>query len=86
MTDFIPVSREHFYAVIGPLEGFSFRSERMEGFAMLNGHRVIGRYTPGYLCRDEQGRYTETKKYFLTREYAEKIKSLPSDSGAKVIP
>lgn len=74
MTEFVQVTKDQFYEVINPLEHFSFRSERKETLALIDGHKVIGKCNPGYSNRDEHGRYTEEKRFFLTLEYAARIK------------
>lgn len=64
MTRWKEVTKEAFYAVMGPRD-VQLRSEKMETLWKLPSGQIIGRSTPGYLCRDAEGRYTERKSYHL---------------------
>lgn len=69
MTEFIEVSKKYFYSVINPMEDIRYRPERMEGIWETVSRKLVGRSTPGYLRRDEEGRYCEVDRYFLKPEY-----------------
>jgi hypothetical protein len=58
------VTMEQFYAVINP-QDVRLLSNKMETFWETPSRHVIGRSTPGYMCCDADGKYTDRKEYFL---------------------
>lgn len=68
MTEFVLVSKKHFYSVVNPMD-VRCRPQKMETIWEGPGRTIIGRSTPGYLCRDEAGRYVEVKTYFLRPQF-----------------
>jgi hypothetical protein len=60
----IQVSKEKFFAVVGPLD-IHPRPEREVVIWETPRREVVGRSTPGYLCRGP-------KEYFLAERWAER--------------
>lgn len=58
------VTKEEFYAKVGPMD-VTCRPERDETLWETRNRTVIGRSTPGYMCRDADGIYTPKTEYFL---------------------
>ena len=58
------VTKEQFFAVMNP-QDVRLRSERDATFWETPSRRVIGRSTPGYMCRDSEDNYTDRKEWFL---------------------
>lgn len=59
------VTKQEFFAVIGPQDVIT-RAEKNETIWETRGRAIVGKTTPGYLCRDAAGNYTDQKEYFLT--------------------
>ena len=60
----VEVSKDVFFKAVGSLDVHP-RPERMHCSWEISGRRVIGKTTPGYLCRDEAGNYTAQSRFFL---------------------
>lgn len=58
------VTKNDFYAAIGPQDVIA-RPGRDECIWETRGRQIVGRSTPGYMCRDAEGNYTDHKEYFL---------------------
>lgn len=58
------VTKQEFYAVVGPQDVIA-RAEKNESIFETRHRVIIGKITPGYLCRDAAGNYTDQKEYFL---------------------
>lgn len=66
----IEVTKEKFFAVVGPKDVHPRALPDSSSWETKH-QEVIGRTTPGYLCRDEHGQYTSKSRYFLADRYAQ---------------
>jgi hypothetical protein len=58
------VTKDQFFAIVNPMD-VVLRSERDATFWETRSRQIVGKSTPGYSCRDTEGRYTEQKQWFL---------------------
>lgn len=63
------VTKERFFAVIGPMD-VTPRPERDHSLWETRARQIVGRTTPGYALRDENGLLTSEKKFFLAERFA----------------
>lgn len=68
----IEVTKEQFFRVIGPMDVHP-KSERDFSSWETRDRDVVGRTTPGYMCRDENGKHTSCNRYFLQERFTEAI-------------
>ena len=60
------VTKAEFFATIGP-QNVHPRAERDVTYWETPTRQLVGKSTPGYLCRDALGRWTDKKTYFLVK-------------------
>lgn len=65
----IEVTKERFYATVGLMDVHP-RPEPDHSSWETRGREVVGRTTPGYLCRDEIGQWTNKSRYFVAERFA----------------
>ncbi len=65
----IEVTKEQFFATVGQLDVHP-RAERDHSSWETRSREFVGRTTPGYMCRDEAGRYTSEKRYWVADRFA----------------
>lgn len=60
------VTREEFFAAINPTNAHP-SAEREASYWRLPDRTLQGVSTPGYMCADREGRYTDRKRWWLIR-------------------
>lgn len=58
------ISKDEFFATVGQLDVHP-RPEKMRSVWELRNRQMVGIRTPGYLCVDEDGKYTTVKRYYV---------------------
>lgn len=68
----VEVTKEQFYASVGQLDVHP-RPEGDHSSWETRTREVVGRTTPGYMCRDADGNYTSKSQYFVTERIASRM-------------
>lgn len=61
---YIEVTKDEFFAIVGKMDTISDNQKNFSVW-MLRNRNIVGKTFPGYLCEDDNGKYTDTKRYYL---------------------
>ena len=65
----IEVTKERFFATVGQMDVHPSTHPDHSSWETRS-REVVGRTTPGYLCRDESGQWTNKSRYFAAARFA----------------